>query len=68
MRSFFGMIKFVWCFITIFVEFVKPLNDMMKKDNKIKWSPETKTWKLLMLTGVEKVNFISNRVKGENWP
>ena len=42
MRSFFGKINFVRRFITGFTEIVKPLNEMMKKDTKIDWSPEAK--------------------------
>lgn len=42
MRSFFGKINFVSKFITGFLEIVKPLNQMMKKDAKIEWSNEAK--------------------------
>lgn len=43
MRSFFKKINFVQKFIIGFVEIVKPLNEMMKKDAKIEWSNEAKS-------------------------
>lgn len=42
MRSFFGKINFVRMFITRFAKIVKPLNEMMKKDAKVKWTTEAK--------------------------
>lgn len=43
MRSFFGKINFVQKFITGLEEKVKSLNEMMKKDAKIKWRNEAKS-------------------------
>lgn len=40
MRSFFGKTNFVRKFIIGFAQIVKPLNEMMKKDAKIKWNAE----------------------------
>lgn len=42
LKSFFGKINFVKKFITGFAEIVRPLNEMLKKDAKIEWSPQAK--------------------------
>jgi hypothetical protein len=40
MHSFLGNINFVIIFVPRFVEIVKPLQDMIKKDAKFKWGSE----------------------------
>jgi hypothetical protein len=42
MQPFLGKINFVRRFIPIFVENVKPLQDMIKKNAYYKWGPEEK--------------------------
>ena len=42
LKSFFGKINFVRKFISAFAEIVKPMNDMLKKDAKMDWTPATK--------------------------
>ena len=42
MQSFLGKINFVRRFISNFVEIVKPLQEMIKKDANFKWSKERK--------------------------
>jgi hypothetical protein len=42
MHSFFGRINFVRRFIPYFVEIVKPLQRMIKKDVQFKWKPVDK--------------------------
>lgn len=44
MKSFFGKINFVKKFITRFVEIVKPLNVMLKRDDKVEWILEAKKY------------------------
>ncbi|XP_057847899.2 uncharacterized protein LOC131057758 [Cryptomeria japonica] len=39
LRYFFGKINFVRNFITGFTEIVKPLNEMLKKNSKMEWTP-----------------------------
>jgi hypothetical protein len=41
-QSFLGKINFLRRFIPNFVEVVKDLTDMLKKDNEVKWSPEAR--------------------------
>jgi hypothetical protein len=41
MKSFFGKINFLRHFILDFAQVVKPLNQLMKKDNMFKWDPPT---------------------------
>ena len=40
MQSFLGKINFVRIFISEFVEIVKPLQEMIKKDTHFKWTKE----------------------------
>ena len=40
MQSFLGKINFVRRFISDFVEIVKPLQEMIKKDSNFKWTKE----------------------------
>ena len=42
MQSFLGKINFVRRFISDFVEIVKPLQEMIKKDSNFKWTKERK--------------------------
>jgi hypothetical protein len=42
MQSFFGKINFVGKFIPDFVETIKPLQKMIKKDSEFKWNKEEK--------------------------
>jgi hypothetical protein len=42
MQSFLGKINFVRRFVPSFVETVKPLQDMIKKDIEFKWGPKEK--------------------------
>lgn len=42
LKSFFGKINFVQKFISGFAELVHPLNDLLKKGVKIKWTPKFK--------------------------
>jgi hypothetical protein len=42
MQSFLGKINFVRRFVPSFVETVKPLQDMIKKDTEFKWGPKEK--------------------------
>jgi hypothetical protein len=41
MKSFFGKIKFLRCFIPDFSQVVKPLNQLMKNNIRFKWDPPT---------------------------
>lgn len=42
LKLFFGKINFVKKFITRFAEIIRPLNEMLKKDAKMEWTPPTK--------------------------
>jgi hypothetical protein len=42
MQSFFGRINFVRRFVPYFVDIVKPLQRMIKKDIQFKWTPVEK--------------------------
>ena len=42
LKSFFGKINFLRKFISAFAEIVKPMNDMLKKDAKVDWTPTAK--------------------------
>ena len=42
MQSFLGKINFMRRFISDFVEIIKPLQEMIKKDSNFKWTKERK--------------------------
>jgi hypothetical protein len=42
MQSFFGKINFMQHFIPNFAQVFKPLNQLMKKDIRLKWDPPTR--------------------------
>jgi hypothetical protein len=43
-QSFIGKINFLRCFVPNFVEIMKPITNMLKKDVVIKWSLEEKSY------------------------